>query len=144
MAKLESKYGCRYSWPTLFWSCTYASYCTLELPGIDRTRNTNQDDDRTETEKTTGSSWPRLPTKIDIGTFLTAEQWMNWTNYFSIYCLRDLIPDEQMECWRHFVLASRRLCKVHPWPLMLSFCASVSECARSMVVNPLHLIFTYT
>ena len=54
-----------------------------------------------------------IPTRIDTSTFLTAEQWMNWTNYFSIYCLRDLIPSEQLECWRHFVLASRFLCKLH-------------------------------
>lgn len=59
-----------------------------------------------------GTSMGRIPTKIDRSTFLTVEQWMNWTNYFSIVCLRDLIPDDQLECWRHFVLASRRLCKL--------------------------------
>ena len=53
----------------------------------------------------------RLPTRIDTGKFLTAEQWKNWTIHFSIYCLHDLIPADQLECWRHFVLACRRLCK---------------------------------
>ena len=53
----------------------------------------------------------RLPAKIDIGRFLTAEQWKNWTIYFSIYCLHDLIPKEHLECWRHFVLACRYLCQ---------------------------------
>lgn len=42
---------------------------------------------------------------------LTAEQWMLWVNYYSLYCLYKLIPSENFECWRHFVLASRILCK---------------------------------
>lgn len=37
----------------------------------------------------------RLPTSIGTGVFLTAEQWQNWTLYFSIYCLHGLIPPEQ-------------------------------------------------
>lgn len=53
----------------------------------------------------------RLPTSINVSTFLTAEQWKNWTVYFSIYCLHDLLPKEQLECWRHFVLACCRLCQ---------------------------------
>ena len=55
----------------------------------------------------------RLPAKIDSGVTYTAEQWMNWTIYFSIYCLHDLLSDDEIECWRHFVLACRRLCKLH-------------------------------
>lgn len=54
----------------------------------------------------------RLPASVNTGTFLTAEQWKNWTVYFSIYCLHGLIPSVQFECWRHYVLACRRLCKV--------------------------------
>ncbi len=38
----------------------------------------------------------------------TAEQWLIWVNYYSLY---ELLPDEELECWRHFVLASRLLCK---------------------------------
>ena len=33
----------------------------------------------------------RLLSTVNTGTFLTAEQWMNWTIYFSIYCLNDLM-----------------------------------------------------
>ena len=51
----------------------------------------------------------RLPTSISTGVFLTAEQWQNWTLYFSIYCLHGLIPPEQLECWRHSVLACRKI-----------------------------------
>ena len=52
----------------------------------------------------------RLPSSINIGTFLTAEQWKNWTIHFLIYCLYGLLPNDQLECWRHFCLACRRLC----------------------------------
>ena len=51
----------------------------------------------------------RLPVSINTGNFLTAEQWMNWTIYFSVFCLGDLLPHTHIECWRKFVLACRRL-----------------------------------
>lgn len=53
----------------------------------------------------------RLPVSINSGVFLTAEQWKTWTLYFSIFCLGDLIPKPHLECWRHFVLACRKICK---------------------------------
>ena len=37
---------------------------------------------------------------------------MNWVNYFSIFCLHELLLlSDHIECWRHFVLASWLLCK---------------------------------
>ena len=53
-------------------------------------------------------SFGRLPSSIDPGTKLTAEQWII---YFSIFCLHDLLPRDHLECWRHFVLACRLMCK---------------------------------
>ena len=53
----------------------------------------------------------RLPISIRTGTFLTADQWKNWTIYFSVYCLGDILPRPQLECWRKFVLACRRIVK---------------------------------
>ena len=53
----------------------------------------------------------RLPVSINTGNFLTAEQWMNWTIYFSVFCLGDLLPHTHIECWRGFVLACR--CSVY-------------------------------
>ena len=53
----------------------------------------------------------RIPVSINVESFLTADQWKNWTIYFSIYCLQDLLPPPQLECWRHFVLACTRICK---------------------------------
>ena len=53
----------------------------------------------------------RLPVNIESGATFTAEHWMNWTLYFSVYCLFELLSPSEIECWRHFVLACRRLCK---------------------------------
>jgi hypothetical protein len=53
----------------------------------------------------------RLPSKIasNFGGF-TAEQWMLWTNVYSIYALTNVIDKVHVEIWRCFVLASRLLC----------------------------------
>ena len=53
----------------------------------------------------------RLPACMEHSSLLTAEQWMLWVNYYSLYCLYQIIPHEYLVCWRHFVLASRLLCK---------------------------------
>ena len=53
----------------------------------------------------------RLLVSIEVGCFLTADQWKNWTIYFLMYCLHDLLPQSQLECWRHCILACSRLCK---------------------------------
>ncbi len=76
MAKLESKSGCRYSILPYFDPVRmhlidpmHNLYLgTAGIGYIDRTRNTNQE--TTETEKTTGSSWHRH----DIGTLLNSGQ----------------------------------------------------------------------
>ena len=39
------------------------------------------------------------------------EQWLNWVNYYSLYCLHRILPSEHIECWRLLVLSSRTLCK---------------------------------
>ena len=51
----------------------------------------------------------RLPVSSNTRNFLTAEQWMNWTMYFSVFCLADLLPRGRIEYWRKFVLACRHL-----------------------------------
>lgn len=43
-----------------------------------------------------------------FGSF-TADQWKNWVVYFSTIVLHDMLTEEVMECWRHFVLACRLL-----------------------------------
>ena len=37
---------------------------------------------------------------------LTADQWMNWTNLYSIHALADILPPRDLECWSFFVQAS--------------------------------------
>ena len=60
---------------------------------------------RLATFSTSGIS--HLP-RIDNSKY-TAEQWMLWTNYYSLVCLHGLLQFQHIECWRHFVLASRLL-----------------------------------
>ena len=55
----------------------------------------------------------RIPYKIfsSFSSF-TADQFKNWTNIFSLFALRDRLCTEDLECWRHFVSASRLLTQV--------------------------------
>lgn len=49
----------------------------------------------------------RIPYKISTGfASFTADQWKNWTVYFSMIALRDMVSDEVLQ-WQHFVLACR-------------------------------------
>ena len=54
----------------------------------------------------------RIPQKISskfVG--FSADQWKNWTVYYSPLVLHDLKEGEHLQCWRHFVLACRIMCK---------------------------------
>ena len=37
---------------------------------------------------------------------LTADQWLNWTNIYSIYAIKDILPPADIQCWLYFVKAS--------------------------------------
>ena len=54
----------------------------------------------------------RLPGNIksNYGGY-TAAQWKNFVLLFSMYCLKDVIPDHHLHYWQSFVLACRLLCK---------------------------------
>ena len=53
----------------------------------------------------------RIPHKIFSGFALfTADQFKNWIVYFSVIALWDILTPNDLECWRHFVLACRLLC----------------------------------
>lgn len=43
-----------------------------------------------------------------FGSF-TADQWKNWVVYFSPLVLHDILAEDVMNCWKHFVLACRLL-----------------------------------
>ena len=49
-----------------------------------------------------------LPSHMGGGV---TEQWLNWANYYSLYCLHRILPSEHIECGRLLVLSSRTLCK---------------------------------
>ena len=40
----------------------------------------------------------------------TASQWKNWTLIYSMFCLKDLLPETHLRCWQTFVLACQYLC----------------------------------
>ena len=52
----------------------------------------------------------RLPYKISSGfSGFTAEQWKNWTLYFSLFSLKGTIPWQHYNCWHQFVKACFQL-----------------------------------
>lgn len=60
----------------------------------------------------------RVPHKIHSKfSGLTADQWRNWTNLYSLYVLHDILPSDHYFCWSLLVQASIILCQY-----------SISEC----------------
>ena len=52
-----------------------------------------------------------LPRKISSGfSNMTADEWKNWTILYSLVALHDIIPNEHLACWEHFVSACTLLC----------------------------------
>lgn len=53
----------------------------------------------------------RLPKKIStsFGGF-TADQWKTWTLLYSVFCMWNIIPTDDLELWRLFVLSCFHLC----------------------------------
>ena len=79
---------------------------------------------------------------------LTAEQWKNWTTIYSIIALKQVVSDEVLECWRHFVLACHYLLKVELTyddiqiadALLLNFCTRFEFLfGRDRVTPNMHL-----
>ena len=91
----------------------------------------------------------RIPQKIASGfAKFTADQWKNWVLYFSVLAMRDIISDEVLECWRHFVLACRTLCTKHIRlesarlgdALLLQFCRRIERVFGKEFITPnMHL-----
>ena len=49
----------------------------------------------------------RIPYKISSKfSELTADQWRNWTNIYSLYALKGIVPERDCKCWAIFVEAS--------------------------------------
>lgn len=87
----------------------------------------------------------RIPHKIQSGfASFTADQWKNWVNYFSLIALHDILKDENIECWRHFVLACRILSLrsisaneiVLADALLMQFCKRTERLYHNKVITP--------
>ena len=87
----------------------------------------------------------RIPRKISSGfSGFTADQFKNWVLIYSIPALFNFLSKEHIECWRHFVLACRKLCKheIHKDEIMVSdllllkFCQKVETLYGQHVITP--------
>ena len=91
----------------------------------------------------------RIPHKIFTGfSGFTADQFKNWITIFSIPSLFGTLEGEHFECWRHFVLACRILCKRSlsltdislADALLMKFCKRVQRIYGESKVTPnMHL-----
>lgn len=53
----------------------------------------------------------RIPSNIESNySRFTAEEWKNWTLYYSLFVLRHVLPDAHFNCWQKFVLACTFIC----------------------------------
>lgn len=86
-----------------------------------------------------------IPRKIasSFGGF-TAEQWKNWTNFFSIFALVDILPKTDLDVWRKFVMACRILttkcisfADISQFDrYIIDFCKGIERLYGSSVVTP--------
>ena len=87
----------------------------------------------------------RIPSKIETGfSGFTADQLKNWITLFSIPALYNILPEPDLECWRHFVLECHILCK-HTISLddiqladalLLAFCRKVQDLYGKQKITP--------
>ncbi|MEW8546495.1 MAG: hypothetical protein AB2693_23505 [Candidatus Thiodiazotropha sp.] len=164
--QLESKYGVRYSClldlpyfdpirmsiidPMHNLYLGTAKYMIRVWQNADVLTDTNFSEiqmrvDSIETPSTIG----RIPRKIasSFGGF-TAEQFMHWTNLFSLLALRGMMSTKYLDHWQTFVLASRIVCsnvlKVAELEMfdeyMLKFCKTFEKLFGKDLVTPnMHL-----
>ena len=87
----------------------------------------------------------RIPRKVQTAfSGFTADRFKNWVILYSIPALYRLLPSEHLECWRHFVLACRILCKNSLSStdltladiLLIKFCTRVERLYGEAAVTP--------
>ena len=91
----------------------------------------------------------RLPYKISSGfSGFTAEQWKNWTCFFSLPALKGVLPFRHYRCWQLFVKACYLLCRrtltveqlQQADELLLQFCSKfVDLYGKESCIMNLHL-----
>lgn len=53
-----------------------------------------------------------IPYKINSKfSGMTADQWKNWTLYFSLFSLKGILPPRDYDCWLSFVKVCAKICK---------------------------------
>ena len=90
----------------------------------------------------------RIPHKVASSfSGFTADQFKNWTNYFSLMVLYDILPTEHIQCWRYFVQASSILCQMTITNaqieladvFLLQFCCRVENLYGKKITPNMHL-----
>ncbi len=77
------------------------------------------------------SDMGRIPYKIMSGfSSFTADQFKNWILYFSVLALRDVLAEEHLQCWQHFVLACRKLWRVTLLDIQIGDALLMQFCTR--------------
>lgn len=164
--QLESKYGCRYSvllelsyfdpvrmlvidpMHNLFMGSAkhivkkvWSSNNVLDLSNNKVCEKIQSTIDSIQVPTDTG----RIPRKIETRfSGLTADQYKNWVTIYSVPCLYGVIGCDDLECWRHFVLACRILCQQNLTltdvnladGLLLQFCRRVQRMYGNNVITP--------
>lgn len=87
----------------------------------------------------------RIPLKISSGfAGFKADQFKNWITIYSIPALYQILPSDDFECWRHFVLACRILCQhsltavdlTKADALLMQFCKRVQRMYGEDAIKP--------
>lgn len=91
----------------------------------------------------------RIPFKIESGfAAFTADQLKNWVILYSMYCLKNILPDDHLKCWQSFVLGCKILCSkfiTHDQvttadSCLMQFCKKAEELYGSSFITPnMHL-----
>ena len=93
----------------------------------------------------TPSSIGRLPLKVLSGySSFTADQWKNWTLWFSLISIHDIIPTSDYDCWKIFVSACTILSSpvvtyeevADAHQLLLKFCITIEELYGCQSITP--------
>lgn len=87
----------------------------------------------------------RIPSKISSSfSGFTADQFKNWTDTYSLLSLYDILDKDNLELWRHFVLASRILTQMQITTtelqladaLLLRFCNRAQRMYGCEIITP--------
>lgn len=87
----------------------------------------------------------RIPNKIRSGfASFTADQYKNWIVHFSLLALRDIVTEDDLECWRHLILACRYLCSNEICydhiriadGLLMQFCRRIERMYGKDIITP--------